>query len=449
VTDLRTTARDDEQVPEPPQPATPARRPGRVDNVLALQRSAGNAAVSQLLRGPVLARDTPGTKTAGPVDNDHALADALKTDDWGSAAATLDRYASDAERTKHLAAMSDWQVLQLAKYMRPGGAGGKYPRPLLPLVELALRPRLDRLFLAEVKVDRWSGAVMWLMAYDEPDRVPAARQVQTLKGDAGVAGCRHAAALILGDDHVVTRTFDFLPLEGKTGAAVRPPATAPMNTKTAAGPPVAVPGGTVETFKEVDDIVQGSGWTGLIYEGADAPRTGWLQFAARECVKYDAKGKAFGYETSVTAQIAGQKKEPLRWGTPVSPWWHIDARSDDVPFYEAVPTGGRSGGAHDAWPKRTAIYDAPDPAPVVVRKAFEDDDTAQVVERVLLHSYLVRGMDVLYENDVVVEFTSRNAKDPPVRKNLAGVGGETTRLLKEHYEALLRRFPAWTFYRRM
>jgi hypothetical protein len=58
-------------------------------------------------------------------------------------------------------------------------------------------------------------------------------------------------------------------------------------------------------------------------------------------------------------------------------------------------------------------------------------------------------MDVLYENDVVVEFTSRNAKDPPVRKNLAGVGGETTRLLKEHYEALLRRFPAWTFYRRM
>jgi hypothetical protein len=70
------------------------------------------------------------------------------------------------------------------------------------------------------------------------------------------------------------------------------------------------------------------------------------------------------------------------------------------------------------------------------------------VERVKLHSYLVRGIEVLYENLVVVEFTSFSARDTPARKNVVGVGHEVGRLMPVHYEALIRRFPDWTFYAR-
>jgi hypothetical protein len=184
-----------------------------------------------------------------------------------------------------------------------------------------------------------------------------------------------------------------------------------------------------------------------VYEGADAQQTGWLQFACREAVLYDDKDQPYDYETRPSAPIAGQP-ERLQWGKPTAPKWHLDARSTDYPFYES-PGGQEAGGAHVTLANTTAIYDLPDAGTIVQRAAFSRDPRpAKLVERVKLHSYLVRGMEVLYENLVVVEFTSHGPKEAAARNNVAGVGSETGRIQTVHHEALVRRFPAWSFYPR-
>jgi hypothetical protein len=57
-------------------------------------------------------------------------------------------------------------------------------------------------------------------------------------------------------------------------------------------------------------------------------------------------------------------------------------------------------------------------------------------------------MDVLYENTMTTEFRLGSKTGNPVRNNTAGPGGVASKLRPEHYEALVRRFPAWTFYAR-
>jgi hypothetical protein len=96
-------------------------------------------------------------------------------------------------------------------------------------------------------------------------------------------------------------------------------------------------------------------------------------------------------------------------------------------------------------------------ARLVTNAAFEeglDEDVhpggkvASVVVRMRFHDYLVRGMDVLYENTMTTELRLTSKAGSPTRKNTAGAGGAASKLRPEHYEALARRFPAWTFYAR-
>jgi hypothetical protein len=206
----------------------------------------------------------------------------------------------------------------------------------------------------------------------------------------------------------------------------------------------------------VDD--RHDGWFGFDYRGADAPNTGWLQFVAREAEAYDAAGKSLGFETHEVTSVKGQGEE-RHWGTPSAPAWTIDTVSDTAPFPEAATEKAHDGAPahasapHDTSPRRTAFYDRPDLRPDVARAAFAELRDAQghapdhVILRLRLHDYLVRGIAVLYENTMTVEIRWDGKDDPaPSRQNTAGQGRTTDRLQRAHYEALIRRFPAWTIY---
>lgn len=393
----------------------------------------------------MLARDTP---IVDHTANDQTLHGHIQAGDWPDVAAALRRYDERGQRVR-LGWLNLDQATELARYLRPGGRGGGRPGPLRPVVEDVLRAKLDPVYAAALRSRDPGTLVLVLDRYDEPDLLLRARQILSVGGVSLVSACDgYATTYYGGANHPVARTLNFLWHEPQTGAAARPPAPAPMSFRNRVDPAVPVPGGKVDTYDVVDDVTKGAagkGSFGLVYQGAEAPNTGWLQFGAREAEMFDATNGSLGFETSVTAPIKGQP-ERLRWSKPSAQWWHIDAGVDN-PFYEGVRQQGNSG-AHSTSPTETAIFDRPDPGTVAVRAAFKNKGVAKVVERVKLHAYLVRGMSVLYENLVIVEFTSFTKNDAPQRRNIAGRGGEVTRLLPEHDDALLRRFPTWRFYRR-
>jgi hypothetical protein len=254
----------------------------------------------------------------------------------------------------------------------------------------------------------------------------------------------------------VSRAFRFLQMESQTGAAARPAVNQAMNMGAAAGLAVAVPGGAVTTYDAISQPGGRSKWFGFSYQGADADKTGWLQFLARECEMFDRNGKSAGFETSVETQAANQS-EKRKWGTTGSPYWTIDTAGDTTPFYEATNSASGVFFAHTSSPTKTEIYDRPDLNRAVTNAAFDeeldDDDhpdgkVASVIVRLRFCDYLVRGMDVLFANTMTVEFRLASKAGTPTRTNIAGAGSTASKLLPEHHEALVRRFPAWTFYAR-
>jgi len=84
----------------------------------------------------------------------------------------------------------------------------------------------------------------------------------------------------------------------------------------------------------------------------------------------------------------------------------------------------------------------------VVNKAFDEDKTAKVVVRMRFHSYLVRGIQVLYENDLVVQWTLSSPSDDPdrTRDNQPGKGRQASALSREHHDALVDKFPNGSVY---
>lgn len=379
--------------------------------------------------------------------DDKQLRAYLQAEDWAGVVAILWRYDDVADRRQRALSLNLWQAMQVAEHVRPGGLGGKHPDVMLPLIEEVLRQKLDTYLPQMIKERNWSMLAMMLNAYNEADVLSRTRQIQQAHGDAGVQHVARYGSQFLPAGSVAMRSLAFLPLEGKTGPAARPFSQPAMNERNAAGPAVNIGAGTVTTYKDAGDILNSHGWTALVYEGADAQQTGWLQFACREAVLFDDKDQAYDFETRPTASIAGQP-ETLQWGTPMNPKWHLDARSTEYPFYESGDAQTTSG-AHVTIANINAVYDFPDPGTKVQRVAFSRDPRpAKLVERVKLHSYLVRGMEVLYENLMFVEFTSHGPADAPARDNKAGVGNETGRIQTIHHEALMRRFPAWNFYPR-
>jgi len=393
-------------------------------------------------------RRAPETAVVDLTATDDDFRRHIAADDWAGVAGVLQRYDAHRVRRERALWLDVWQLRKLALYLRPGGPGGKQPSPLLPLVENLLAVKLDATYFPVVAGASWSTVVHLLATYDEALVLDRAREIPRRHGAGILETVRRIAILTLGDAHHVPRALAFLGLEGQTGASARPTKPGAMNERKPVGPAVDVPGGKVTTHDDVQDAHRQGGWTGLVYEGADAPNTGWLQFACRDAEGLDARGDHLGWVTGISAPIAGQPGR-IHWEKPENARWHVDAKSTEVPFYESKNAEGRSSGQHITGPTTTAIYDLPDPGLPAARAGFaKKPRAAKVVERVRLHSYLVRGMEVLYENSMVVEFTYFGPSDAPQRQNLAGTGGVVGSLLPVHHEALLSRFPAWTFYAR-
>jgi hypothetical protein len=57
-------------------------------------------------------------------------------------------------------------------------------------------------------------------------------------------------------------------------------------------------------------------------------------------------------------------------------------------------------------------------------------------------------MDVLYDSLMTVRFTYFKGGDAPQLENVPSGGGTSGSLLPEHDDALRKRFPDWSFYRR-
>jgi hypothetical protein len=267
----RETARETE--PEVAQPDAAALLAAPAAAVLALQRSAGNAAVGRMLqRWP-----TPAPAPAKVVDHsadDKQLRAYAQAEDWAGVAAILWHYDDVADRRQRAMWLSLWQTMKVAEYLRPGGAGGKHPDVMLPLMEEVLRQKLDSVYPEAVKTGSWSMVAVLLNAYNEADVLSRARQIQQVQGAAGVQEARRYAAMAMPAGSPALRALAFLPLESKTGASARPTSQPAMNERTAVGPAVNVPGGKVSTYDNAGDVFTSSGWTALAYEGADAPSTG-------------------------------------------------------------------------------------------------------------------------------------------------------------------------------
>ena len=420
-------------------------------DLFELNVAAGNQKLTRLIG--VLGAE-PRASVIRKEDTDRTFSGEVSIERWDQADAALTRYADDADRNAALARLSVPQLVQFALHLR-GGKSVAAATPTGLLVERALRPRLDATWTAELPQGRGMQLVWLLRGYPDADVPAKARDVQRVLGQAGIESCARGAQMMLPDGHMIRRAFAFLPLEAQTGVASRPASTQTMTMGTPAGAAVAVPGGTVTTYDAITEAGDNRKNFGFSYQGTDAEKTGWLQFLAREAEMFDSKGKSAGFETSIETEAANQS-EKRKWGTPGSPYWTIDTAGSNAPFYEAPNAAGKSF-AHTTSPTKTEIYDLPILNRAVTDAAFDhelDDDefadgkVASVVVRLKFHDYLVRGMDVLYANTMTVEFRLASKRANARRSNVAGTGRAASKLAPEHHEALVRRFPDWSFYAR-
>jgi hypothetical protein len=345
---------------------------------------------------------------------------------------------------------------------------------------------------AAVNGGNWARAVLLADAYSDVDLLPRLRQIQA-KGPAALQTALFAARMMVFDGDRVARRLTFLQMEGQVGPTARPPSPAgginlgaPAPISVGGFPPAVamhgtVPGGSVSAYTNVSAGGTGN-WYGLQYQGADAQDTGWIQFISREIERFDdpSGGRSLGfYVPSGTILHLGQP-EAIRYGTATKPVWYTDTFSNTLPFYEspvtgpappawAQPVGTRGGNisqpsqpavagphGHPPVPGQTTMIDNPGMVAAHVDEAFGPTGweilgirVKRVEVRARFHQYLVRGMDVLYQNGVLVQevyTTAPKAGGKGARTNIELGGGAASKMAPEHYQALIRRFPQYTFY---
>ena len=366
-------------------PVAPASRRDAASRLLALQRAAGNRAVAGALAPRVLARQAATT--------------------WAKDA-KLD--PTEIERLYNQAvAKQDWQLLlAVVNSFAPDSDDVRLLRP----------------------IQRQGAAALTLAAM---------LAVNVFQWDA---------------DHPVRRALAFLRVEDQTGRAARTPRNNGWSLGNANGGSTTVPGGAVNVYEEVTDPRRGRhDHFALQYKGLDSDNTGWLQFVAVEVEAFDAGEGGEGDYKSGTMTGTGQP-ETLDYGTPDSPDWHLDTRSTAVPFYEGGDaTGERGGTAIIAYPANptaageTTMIDRPQPDAAIVEKVW-GRHVRRVERRVRCHQYLVRGEDVLFENELVAQDTYWHPSDVPVRRNLVGKRGPADKLQPAHHGALVRRRPEFDYF---
>lgn len=407
---------------------------------------------------------------------DRRLRDSLKRKDWLTAAITLAMYPDDGVRKARLQWLNLDEATAIAELLRSGGSA------LYKLVEARRIEKLGQEYDAALRNKNWGYACLLLNAYDDKEFPARAQQMLTIGGVAGIAAAQFQAQHLFADDNNrVRRVLAYFLVQNKTGAAARPTDAQGWTVGAAAGPGVAVDGGTVKVY----EAVSGGGAATMFafdYRGAHAEETGWLQFVGEEIERFDAAtaGNSLGYfEPSAPLHGTGQPNEPIEWNTASDRHWYLDAFSDQMPFYEspvsASPPAGFAAagtrGSHSTVPSpaatpangQTMMVDSPGSPVNYVHDAFKPihsggflgmggktTQVKRVEHRVQFHEYLVRYNQVLYENTMTVTFTYTS--DPgasgsaPAPTNKSGTGRTATKLQDEHFRALLRRFPAWGFY---
>jgi hypothetical protein len=381
---------------------------------------------------------------------DRDLRGQIRAADWAAVTSTLGRYNDDTERRARLQWFSLDEITALANHLR-GGAVGVASSPLYPLVEARRVEKLGQDYTAAIGASNWLVVVRLLNAYNDADLLGKANEIQTTGGAAGIAAAGMAARLVYSDDnHRVRRILAYVPLQGQTGPA---PAGGSMTLGPAAGPGVAVGGGTVTAYENASSGAS-TGWFGLDYQGPNATSVAWIQFIAREGEKFDASGSSLGF-VDTTWTPTGQTQE-RRYSTPTAQRWFVDTLGGNSPFYDspstAAVTGNPAGsrGAHVTSAGGTGMFDAPGLHSGVAREAFDtwffEDDVDHVIMRAKFHQYLVRGNEVLYENTMTVSWRLNSPSATPAPTNRAGTGSATNRMRTAHFRALVDRFPAWAFY---
>ncbi|MEA2310507.1 MAG: hypothetical protein QOE28_475 [Solirubrobacteraceae bacterium] len=434
-------------LPDPDLTAQLAQPPRTASQLFDLNAASDREAVTRIHAALSLEPTQTAIATEGL---DRQLRQQIASADWAGVEATLGRYHDDAERHDRLQWFHLPEVTALGTHMR-GGAVGVSASPFYPLVEARRVEKLGQEYAAAIASANWGYAVILLNSYNDADLLPKARDIQTTGGAAGVTAAANIARLLFSDDnHRVRRVLAFLPLESQ--AVPAPTHAEGMTNGPGAG--TAVGGGTATAYEHVTDTSGDSDWFSFDYQGANAQTTAWLQFLAREAEMFDSDGNSTGFvHTETTA--AGQA-EARRWSTHDSPYWTIDTFGGAVPFYDAPSTtavgGGSVGdrGAHDTSAAHTQMMDEPAINTIAQADAFDvwpwEDAPDHVMMRLRFHDYLVRGNEVLYENTMTVTWRLTSATDTPRRTNTAGTGATTDKLHTAHYQALIRRFPAWSFY---
>ena len=254
------------------------------------------------------------------------------------------------------------------------------------------------------------------------------------------------------DAHPVRRALAYLLVEDRVGPTARSERNGGWALGTSAGTTTTVPDGTVRVYDAVTDPRGGRhDLFALRYEGRHAEETGWLQFVALEAEAFDAAtgGAGTPLHGEVGARYQGAS---LEYGTAKEPKWSLDSIGDPLPFYEAARAGGTGAGSaiirydRPGAPGETTMIDRPQADPEIVKRGFRDDDTRRVERRARFHQYLVRGPDVLFENELVVQDSYWSARDLPVRANTFGRCGPADRVAPEHFAALVRRRPEFAYF---
>jgi hypothetical protein len=164
----------------------------------------------------------------------------------------------------------------------------------------------------------------------------------------------------------------------------------------------------------------------LSYEGKDADRMQWLQFASREIIGVDDAGNATPKTGPVTTDIAtyqlteGGTKDVF--GTPGKDNFSVDSRSRSDPFQDAKDDQSMPGSA-ERTAEATTYFDPPGPIAEGVKEIFDGGATI-VLERFHGFQFLVKERTaVQYAARVDVEWKYDDPKQ--ALKDAAGLYSNT------------------------
>jgi hypothetical protein len=382
----------------PDQPA-PTRAPATPQQVLALQRTAGNHAVSMLMRED---EDEEGG-VAVAVDPYDALLEHLHDGDhqWCG---------------NKLTAMSDEQLDEITAKLI--GANNAQVNEAFHKV-LESFPKLGKRVMA-------AGARATLRQFEafseeallkELSAVPSA-QLQVIAGVIATAGA--AAARVL-------RIIQY---------AMTRPSSAPKGkldivNKGAVAHCAKLGEGTISVHTGVGlkgEATQENYTVG--YEGKDADQMQWLQFIWREVeVTHPDRGKyRLGDEITTTGGTYKLTTDPSK------PNYNTDSADKKEPFYTVGGMGERTADA-------TTMLDEPSPMTKMIEAAYDAGATA-VTSRAHFTTYMLKGMDVAYRLGIDVEWATTSKTVPP-RTQKVSSGAEATALDPRQRERLLQQFPAY------